>query len=78
MILIFILTNLLKNNSINNNSAITKTQICDSKFYDEIQNRFDYYKLFDYLSFNSDYNDVPVTEHYKSKFKQNLSELYKF
>ncbi len=55
-----------------------KLDIKNNKFYDKVYNGFDYRFLFHYLSFNTEYNDVPVTEHYKTKFKLNLSEVYNF
>ena len=65
--------NLIADKSLNNN-----VDIRNNDFYDTTYDSFDYKYIFHYLSFNTEYNDIPVTEHYKTKFKSNLSELYNF
>ncbi|MBR3288219.1 MAG: hypothetical protein IKI71_00455 [Lachnospiraceae bacterium] len=50
----------------------------DNRFYDKIGSSINYDFLFDYLCYNSNYNSIPVTENYKVKYKNCLSELYDF
>ena len=50
----------------------------DNRFYDKIGSSINYDFLFDYLCYNNNYNSIPVTEKYKVKYKNCISELYDF
>ena len=72
---------LLNNNTFNickDNRSDANTNIGVYNYYDEYTKILKYNSLFYYLCYNTDYNNVSVTDNYRNRYKDSLSEIYSF